>query len=89
MKEVGYVELLSTNRDFRGVYFARLISLFGDWFNLLAVLALLRSIGYESASSFGGVFIAKSLSTLLLLPYAGVFVDRFSRKKVMRGFSFN
>jgi predicted MFS family arabinose efflux permease len=83
MKEVGYIELLRCNRNFRSLYLARLISLFGDWFNLLAVLALLRSIGIESAGSFGGVFIAKSLSTLIMLPYAGVFVDKFSRKTVM------
>jgi len=83
MKEVGYFELLQRNSDFRNLYLARLISLFGDWFNLLAILALLRSIGDDSAVSFAGVFIAKSISTLIMLPYAGVFVDKFSRKKVM------
>ena len=70
MREVGYLELLKNNSDFRYLYGARLISLFGDWFNLLAILALLRGIGVDSAGSFGAVFIAKSLSTLLMLPYA-------------------
>lgn len=83
--EVGYAELLTRNVDFRRLFLARLVSLFGDWFNLLAALALLRAIGAESAGAFGGVLILKMLPTALLAPVAGVVADRVSRRKLMIG----
>ena len=85
VQHVGYVELLTENRNFRRLYLARLVSLFGDWFNLLAALALLRAIGAESAGAFGGVLILKMLPSALLAPVAGVLADRFSRRALMMG----
>jgi len=81
--EVGYVALLRDNVNFRRLFLARLVSLFGDWFNLLAALALLRAIGAESAGAFGGVLILKMLPSALLAPIAGVVADRFSRRWLM------
>ena len=66
-------------KNFRRYFFAHIISLFGDWFNVLAILALLRTIGHDGAGAFGDVFIAKSLATLSLLPVGGVVVDALSR----------
>ena len=83
--QVGYRALLTENRNFRRLYLARLVSLFGDWFNLLAALALLRAIGAESAGAFGGVLILKMLPSALLAPVAGVVADRFSRRALMLG----
>ena len=40
-------------------------------------------MGHDGAGAFGGVFIAKSLATLSILPIGGVVVDALSRKKVM------
>lgn len=80
---VGYWALLQQNRNFRRYFFAHIISLFGDWFNILAILALLRTMGHDGAGAFGGVFIAKSLATLSILPVGGVVVDALSRKRVM------
>lgn len=82
-KQIGYWQLLHQNRNFARVYFARLISLFGDWFNLLAIMVLMRELGHEGASVLGGIFIAKSIANLLMLPFTGVIVDRFSRKWAM------
>ena len=82
-RETGYIELLRGNRNFRHLYLARLVSLFGDWFNLLAALALLRAIGAESAGAFGGVLILKMLPSALLAPVAGVVADRVSRRTLM------
>jgi MFS family permease len=82
-EQIGYVDLLRGNADYRRLFFARLASLFGDWFNLLAILALLRAIGADSASAFGGALILKSLPTIAISPYAGLVADRFSRKKIM------
>ena len=66
--------------NFARLYFAHLISLFGDWFNLLAIMVLMRELGHDGARVLGGIFIAKSLSTLVMLPFSGVIVDRLSRK---------
>ena len=82
-EQIGYWQLLTQNRNFARVYFARLISLFGDWFNLLAVMVLMRELGQEGAAVLGGIFVSKSLANLIMLPFSGVIVDRFSRKWAM------
>ena len=83
MEKVGYLQLFRQNHNFRRYFFSHIISLFGDWFNILAILALLRSMGHDGAGAFGGVFIAKALATLSILPVGGVVVDAVSRKWVM------
>jgi len=75
--------LFRVNRDFRYLFSARLVSLFGDWFNTLAVLALLRSLGHADASDFGWIVILKTLPTLFASPIAGVLADRLPRKSIL------
>ena len=79
----GYLSVLRDHRDFRYLYLARTVSLLGDWFNLLAVLALTREIHGASAQVVGWVLILKLLPIFLLGPIAGVVADRFSRKRIM------
>ena len=55
----------------------------GDWFNLLALVALLREIGGNGAMALGGTLILKSLPPLLATPIAGWVADRFPRKTIM------
>lgn len=76
-------ELFRNNRSYRCLFGARIVSLFGDWFNTLAVLALLRELGGLSASSFAFVIIFKTLPTLFVSPLAGVAADRYSRRSIM------
>lgn len=83
--QVGYARLLRQNRDFRYLFGARLISLFGDWFNTLAVLALLRELGAGTASDLGWVLVFKTLPTLLASPLAGVLADRLPRRRLLIG----
>jgi MFS family permease len=83
MRSKGYWELLVQNDFFRRLYLARQISLLGDWFALLAILAILRSIGQESASSFGIALVLKNLPSLFVTPWAGFFADRYDRLTVM------
>ena len=82
-RPIAYLDLLRSNTSYRRLFFARMISLLGDWFHLLAILALLRGIGHDSAAAFAGVIIVKSLATFLVLPVAGVWADRFSRLRLM------
>jgi MFS family permease len=79
----GYLALLRDHRDYRYLYLARTVSLLGDWFNLLAILALLRELRGDSAGAVGWVLILKLLPIFLLGPVAGVVADRYSRKRVM------
>ena len=69
--------------DYRRLFLARNASLLGDWFNLLAVLAVLRELGAFTAGSVGTVIILKLLPVTLAGPAAGVVADRFSRKAIM------
>lgn len=82
-KRVGYGELWRGNPDFRRLFFARTVSLFGDWFNLLALLALLRAIGEDSAMAYATLLVLKTLPVMVASPLAGVVVDRYSRKSIM------
>jgi MFS family permease len=79
----GGLAVLRDHRDFRFLYLARTVSLLGDWFNLLALLTLLRQVQGSSAESVGWVLILKLLPVFLLGPVAGVVADRFSRRHVM------
>ena len=69
-------------RDFPLLWFAGLVSLTGDW---MLVVALPVTV-YEltgSALATGGVLAANKLSTLVLGSVAGVFVDRWDRRRTM------
>lgn len=81
----GYREL-ARNRSYRNLMAATGISSLGDWSGFLAIIALTGDIlGPTSAAAFAvsGVMIARVLPSLLLAPVAGVFVDRWNRKRVM------
>ncbi|MCB1043390.1 MAG: MFS transporter [Acidobacteria bacterium] len=79
----SYWALLRDHSQYRRLYIARTVSLLGDWFNLLALLTLLRLTTDNTGSVVGGLFIMKLLPTFLLGPIAGVVADRYSRVKVM------
>jgi DHA3 family macrolide efflux protein-like MFS transporter len=73
---------LFRNRNFLALWIGQLISFLGDYFVLLAVpIALNRLTG--SAMMIGFSFMAGAVPALLLGPVAGVFIDRWDRRKVM------
>jgi dTMP kinase len=77
---------LFRNRPFRNLTLATLASAFGDWIGFLAIIALTADIlGPTRAAAFAvsGVMAARVLPSLLLAPVAGVFVDRWDRKRVL------
>ena len=69
-------------RDFALLWFAGLISLTGDWI-LVVVLPVTVYELTGSAAATGGVLIASRLPSLILGSVAGVFVDRWDRKRTM------
>lgn len=82
-KPVGYAALFRHNKNYRYLFGARMVSLFGDWFHLLALLVLLREMGGESASAFAGILIFKALPALVVSPTAGSVADRMNRLHIM------
>lgn len=70
------------HRDFALLWFAGLVSVAGD-FALIAALPLHAYTLTGSAAAAGGVFAATLLPRVLLGSVAGVYVDRWDRKRTM------
>jgi MFS family permease len=77
-----YLRLLRTNRNFRLLWFAQIISEQGDWLYAVAVYSLLLEYT-GSAKSVGLAFVLQVLPQFFVSPAVGVINDRLSRKKVM------
>lgn len=80
--KVGYVELVRGNRAFRFLWFGQIISLLGDWFNLIASASLVAELT-QSGLAVGGLFVVRMLAPFLMSPIAGVVADRYNRKRIL------
>jgi dTMP kinase len=77
---------LLRNAPFRSLVGATVFSALGDWIGVLAIIALTADIlgpGRAALFAVSGVMVARVVPSLLLGPVAGVFVDRWDRKRVM------
>jgi MFS family permease len=79
---VSYISLLRRNRDFRLLYIGQTISQLGDWFNAVAVFALLLDLT-GSATAVAWMMIVQFLPVAIIGPMAGVVVDRVNRRRLM------
>jgi MFS family permease len=77
-----YVAVLRTNRNFRLLFIGQTISQLGDWFNTVAVFALLLDLT-GSATAVAWMMIVQFLPVALVGPMAGVIVDRVDRRRLM------
>ena len=77
-----YVAVLRTNRNFRLLFIGQTISQLGDWFNTVAVFALLLDLT-GSATAVAWMMIVQFLPVALVGPMAGVVVDRIDRWRLM------
>ena len=78
-----YANLLRKNPDFTYLWIAQVISLLGDWFNTIALTALVAVYSDGSGLAVSLFFLARVLPPLMVSPYAGVLVDRFDRKLIL------
>jgi MFS family permease len=78
----SYKGLLQGNTNFRYVWLGEIISMFGDWFNLIASASLIGSIT-QSGTAIGGLFVVRMLSPFVVSPIAGVLADSYNRKHIM------
>jgi MFS family permease len=84
-RKVGYLELIRCNANFRNLWFGQIISLLGDWFNLIASASLI-SLLTQSGLAVGGLFVVRMLSQFFASPVGGVLADRYNRKKLLIAF---
>lgn len=77
-----YLTLIRLRPQFRYLWLAQVISLTGDWFNVIASVVLINRYTH-STLAVGGLFLARALPPFLMGPLAGVVADRFNRKAVL------
>ncbi len=78
----GYLQLIRGNKAFRHLWAGQIVSLTGDWFNLIASAALIATLT-QSGTAIGGLFVVRMLAPFLVSPIAGVVADRYSRKSIV------
>jgi MFS family permease len=78
----GYTALLRSNREFRLLWTGQVVSQLGDWFNTVAVYALLLDLT-GTATSVAAMLVVQQLPSAIIGPWAGVVVDRLDRRRVM------
>lgn len=75
-------DVLRHNRNFRLLFIGQAISQLGDWFNSVAVFALLLDLT-GSATAVAWMMIVQFLPMAIIGPLAGVVVDRVDRRRLM------
>lgn len=81
MKKESLLSFLKRNREFRFLLAGQTVSQLGDALNWMANLGLVAIIAPGIGTSFLMIWLMIPIVTLG--PFAGVVVDRFSRKKIM------
>jgi MFS family permease len=81
-ESVGYKALVQGNANFRNLWLGQIISLLGDWFNLIASAALVALLT-QSGMAVGGLFVVRMLAQFIASPIGGVLADRFNRKHLL------
>jgi predicted MFS family arabinose efflux permease len=83
MSSLTYLQLLRSNQSFRRLWWGQVISELGNWFNFIAGLGLVRFISRGDPEVTTIILIARLVPFTLFAPFAGAFVDRWSRRTVM------
>lgn len=81
---IGYWALIRDYPNWRYLWFGQIVSLLGDWFNLIASATLLAQLT-GSGLAIGALFVVRMLAPFLISPIAGVLTDRYNRKHILIG----
>ncbi len=80
----SYVRLLRNNHDFTRLWLSQVISLLGDWFDTITLLALVVAYSPDNKGlAVSGLLLSRYIPPMLISPFAGVLVDRFDRKRLL------
>ena len=82
MSENSYIRLVKTNRTYRRFWLAAFVSMFGEWFNTIALFLLI--LKYTDSELLLGILMAVRMGSFALMqPLFGLLADRVNRKKLM------
>ena len=81
-KSIGYFELLQQNPNFRWLWGGQVVSLLGDWFNLIASAILIAELS-GSGFALGILFTIRMAAPFVIAPIAGICADRYNRKHLL------
>ena len=82
MSSNSYVRLVKTNRNYRRFWLAAFVSMFGEWFNTIALFVII--LKYTDSELLLGVLMAVRMGSFALMqPLFGLLADRVNRKKLM------
>ena len=82
MSNNQYWRLVRDNANFRNLWIGQIVSLLGDWFNLIASATLIAVLT-GSGAAVGGLFVVRMIAPFLVAPFAGVLADRVNRKHLL------
>ena len=82
MTNIGYWDLITSNKKFRRLWSASVISMLGEWFNTIALFLLIFKYT-DSEFLLGLLFTVRMLCFALLQPISGLLADRMNRKHIM------
>ncbi len=77
-----YFELLRSNKNFRNLWAAQIVSQCGDWFNSIALYTLVLKLT-DSPEALGLLMVCQFLPAAIGGLWLGPLVDRFPRKTMM------
>jgi hypothetical protein len=81
-QSIGYRALLRRNRPFRRIWYGQIVSQLGDWFDSIALYALLLRLT-GSGQAVGILLVAQFLPSTIVGLWSGVIIDRLPRKLVL------
>lgn len=78
----AYVRLVRENRTYRHFWIATFISMYGEWFNTIALFLII--LKYTDSELLLGTLMAVRMGCFALMqPFFGLLADRLNRKKLM------
>ncbi len=78
----SYANLIRHNRNFRYLWFGEIVSLLGDWFNLIASATLIGALT-RSGVALGGLWVVRMMAPFWVSAFGGVIVARYNRKTIL------
>jgi len=82
MGDNAYLSLVRENKTYRKFWIAAFISMFGEWFNTIALFLII--LQYTDSELLLGVLMAVRMGCFALMqPFFGLLADRVNRKKLM------
>src|ERR1041385_4254927 len=80
--QVGYIDLLRRNRNFRQLWLGQVVSQMGAWFDTIALYTIILKLT-GSGRYVGLLLVARFVPSFFFGPISGVVADRFSRRTIM------